>query len=293
MDLNYLFFLQQLREAAPTWLNAFLLFFSELMGSSLALGLLALIYWCISKKDGSFLLLNFSGAYLFNQGLKNIFRVDRPFLRDARLQPYTAASGYSFPSGHTMLSTSVYVGLAARLRQKKALLILCILLTLLTAFGRNWLGVHTPQDVLVGIAASCLVVALNSFLLNWVESHEKWDWLLCLLGLALAGLILLFCPGSGKVVGIYSGTLLGWLLERRCIRFEIRGGFLYRALLFAGGMALLLLLHKLLLPALFVSLEPQLSAGLSHFLIFLLIMAGWPALMMLFHKLFRKSSPRA
>lgn len=38
----------------------------------------------------------------------------------------------------------------------------CVLLTLLTAFARNWLGAHTPQDVLVGMMIALVVLLLSN-----------------------------------------------------------------------------------------------------------------------------------
>jgi len=40
----------------------------------------------------------------------------------------------------------------------------CVLLTLLTAFARNWLGAHTPQDVLVGMMIALVVLLLSKHL---------------------------------------------------------------------------------------------------------------------------------
>lgn len=42
------------------------------------------------------------------------FCIERPFTRDARLTPYADVTGYSFPSGHTMLATGFYGGVALR-----------------------------------------------------------------------------------------------------------------------------------------------------------------------------------
>ena len=127
--MEYLLFLQQLRESAPTIINEAILFVSEFMGGTGALAVIALVYWCISKHAGSFMLLNFSSAYMVNQTLKNIFCVSRPFLQDSRLHPYTEATGYSFPSGHTMLGTAVYSSAAIWQKNRKWFVGVCIVLT--------------------------------------------------------------------------------------------------------------------------------------------------------------------
>ena len=57
-----------------------------------------------------------------------------------------------------------------------ALRVVLGLLVLLVAFSRNYLGVHTPQDVLVGIApgtfVSCyLQMFYVSFIFPWMIKH--------------------------------------------------------------------------------------------------------------------------
>ncbi len=41
----------------------------------------------------------------------------------------------------------------------------------LIAFSRNYLGVHTPQDILVGIAVGLLVMWLTYKLTLWLKKH--------------------------------------------------------------------------------------------------------------------------
>ncbi len=48
--------------------------------------------------------------------------------------------------------------------------VICLICLLLTAFSRNYLGVHTPQDVLVGILAGSMVVWGMYVLFRWLES---------------------------------------------------------------------------------------------------------------------------
>ena len=58
--MEYLLFLQNLRESLPTFINEGILFLSEFMGGTGALAVMAFVYWCVSKTAGSFMLLNFS-----------------------------------------------------------------------------------------------------------------------------------------------------------------------------------------------------------------------------------------
>ena len=85
--MEYLYYLQQMREAAPHWFNETVLFVSEFAGGMGGIVLMALVYWCISKRAGMFLMMNFSLSYACNTIIKEIFCIERPFHRDTRQVP--------------------------------------------------------------------------------------------------------------------------------------------------------------------------------------------------------------
>lgn len=279
--MEFLYSLQQLRETAPHWLNETFLFISELIGGIGGIALMALIYWCISKYAGTLLMMNFSLAYVCNTVVKNIFCIERPFNRDARLVPYAPVTGYSFPSGHTMLATGFYGGVAVWQRKRKGLVLLCVVLTLLTAFTRNWLGAHTLEDVLVGIFCSVCVIALNCLLLRWANEKSGRDWCI-LIASALVFIALCFLyPTSLKTAGIYGGVMFGLFIERRFIRFEISKSILFRVIAFIAGLAVIGVLYKVILPPVFAHAEQNVAEMLTYLIIFLVITAGWPMVLKL------------
>lgn len=277
--MEYLLFLQNLRESAPSVVNDGILFLSEFMGGTGALAVMALIYWCVSKWAGSFMLLNFSGAYMMNQTLKNIFCVSRPFVLDSRIQPYTDATGYSFPSGHTMLGTAVYSSAAIWQKGRKWFVALCAFLILLTAFGRNWVGVHTPQDVVVGILVSLVVVFTQYRMLLWLEQKPGKDVLVLLFAILWAAALLVLIPGSEKTCGIFLGVYIGWFVERRCIRFEVKGTLIHRILQYVLGMGFVLAMYKGLLPMLARPFSANVQTLIINGFTFFTVTALWPAIL--------------
>ena len=50
---------------------------------------------------------------------------------------------------------------------------LLFVLVFLTMFSRNYLGVHTPQDVLVGFISTAVMMYLTGWLELWSEKKKK------------------------------------------------------------------------------------------------------------------------
>lgn len=282
--MEYLLFLQNLRESLPTFINEGILFLSEFMGGTGALAVMAFVYWCVSKTAGSFMLLNFSSAYMMNQTLKNIFCVSRPFLRDARIQPYTSATGYSFPSGHTMLGTAVYSSAAIWQKNRKWFVALCAFMVLLTAFGRNWIGVHTPQDVIVGILVSLAVVFGQYRMLQWLEHKPEKKILVLIFAILWAVVLLLFIPNSGKTCGIFLGVFIGWFVESKWIHYEVDGTWIRRVLHYVLGMGFVLAMYKCLLPLVARPFAENVQTLIINGFTFFSVTALWPAVLRLSQK---------
>ena len=207
--------------------------------------IIAIIYWSISKEYGSYMMLGWGGSRLVNGALKVTVCEYRPWVQDARVIPPSdakaTATGYSFPSGHTMNAATVFGGGVVRKDVPRFLRVTLFILMLLVGLSRNYLGVHMPQDVLVGMAAGLLVMWLTLRLMRWVTAHPDKDWLVACIGITLAVGVALFAAfklypedyrdgkllvnGAEMAKDTYKGAgwcaaiLSGWVLERRYIRF--------------------------------------------------------------------------
>lgn len=134
-------------------------FLTELMLAITALGdetaflVTALVmFWCVDKRKGYFILsVGFLGT-IANQFMKLLFRIPRPWVLQEGIAVEDAmegAGGYSFPSGHSQSSVGTFGGIAA-VTKNKIVKAICIAMCVLVPFSRMYLGVHTPADVLVG-----------------------------------------------------------------------------------------------------------------------------------------------
>lgn len=280
MDIHYLLFLQNLREASGGFFDEF---FNAL--SKFAVDILPflpyVVFWCVNKKWGyRFLATTWLGEIL-NGVIKLTVCAYRPWIRSAEINPAgdskTAATGYSFPSGHTLVGTVQYGTTAVwQWSKRKWLSIICLVLLLLTAFSRNFLGVHTPQDVLVGLAEGIVLIVLVGIVQKALESKEKAKDILTFIGIAVMIGILIYITvkpypmdydAEGKLLvdpqkmmndcykacGGFLGFLIGSFVERHFIHFEIPKGSARLPILACIGFALMFAWKELFAPATIVA----------------------------------------
>ena len=109
--MDYLYALQNLREAAPSFINSMFVAISEYV---LMLGpvIVMLIYWCVNKRTGEWMMLSLGVSITLTDFIKILACIPRPWLFDGRLHLADAAAdsatGFSFPSGHTTYATSTF-----------------------------------------------------------------------------------------------------------------------------------------------------------------------------------------
>lgn len=120
-----------------------------------------ILFWCVDKWKGYFILaVGFLGT-LLNQFLKLVFRVPRPWVKDPNFtiveSARSGATGYSFPSGHTQNAVGTFGGIA-RSTKRTWLRVVCIVLAVLIGLSRMYLGVHYPTDVGVAMVIGVVLI---------------------------------------------------------------------------------------------------------------------------------------
>lgn len=246
-QIEYLLYLQNFREISGDIFTSFLLLMTKFGEYLLPFSVFAVIYWCVNKRIGVFLILNCGFSMMFNLLIKNILCLYRPWILDARVKPVEKAlkyaGGYSFPSGHTTIAVSCWGAIGVFWRHIKGMLPLMVLLCLLIAFSRNYVGVHTLQDTVVAAIVAVAVLLVGWRVFCWVEKGEKRDLILTLLvtvfSFALSAYIyykdypidyvngeVVVDPYKCKLevfskLGFVLGGFWGWYLERIFVNFDV------------------------------------------------------------------------
>ncbi len=281
MDLQYLLFLQKFREVSGGVLDSFILHITSLGEGVVTYLLLAFIYWCVDKRTGGLMALNVSIACTWNQFIKRVCKVERPWVKDARIVPVQEAlanaGGYSFPSGHTQRATAVWGALGHGLYKKKekAVALICWGIALCVAFTRNYLGVHTPQDVMVAFISGAVLIFVLDKCMTWADGAKNRDYMVAFIGCLLCFLPMLKV-GCLTNAGAGMGFLIGWVIERHFVKFEIEGTFREKSLRFVGGAFLSVLIMGSLQNILKLVMEAKYAGFFANFVLAMFIMAGYP-----------------
>lgn len=143
--------------------------FTHLGDSGLLFIALTVLLLCFprTRKAGLAAALALVFSLLFtNVILKNIFRRPRPWLDCAALVPLvTERDPNSFPSGHTSAAFAFALG-SLRELPRRWMKVSVVVLAVLMALSRLYVGVHYPSDVLVGF-----VVGDLAGLCGWLVSR--------------------------------------------------------------------------------------------------------------------------
>ena len=240
--------------------DALMLAATYIGGARLFLIVPLVVYWCVSKKYGYYLMAVGLIGTAVNQFLKIVCQVPRPWVRDPDFTIVEAArggaTGYSFPSGHSQNAAGILGGVA-RFTKTKAVRAVCIVLIALVAFSRMYLGVHYPTDVAVGLLCGLLLVFALYPAFNGVGrdvsvvSAVFGIAALCCLSAALyvefrswpGGVDvnnLLSAIGSLYMIcGCTAGVAVGAPVERRRIGFDVKAPWWAQILKAVLGLALL------------------------------------------------------
>ena len=303
MDIQYLLWLQELRNATGGMFDEF---FNAL--SKFAVDIMPflpfVIFWSVDKKWGYRFIASWGIGEIVNGLIKLTVCAYRPWIRSDLIEPAgdskVAATGYSFPSGHTMVATVTYGTVAVWQKDKRRwLAVVCGVLILLTGFSRNFLGVHTPQDVVVGFCESVAIIWIVGIVINKIRGYEKLLDILTFAGMAAVGISLAYIllkpypmdyvdgqllvdpqkmmNDSFKACGSFLAFLIGSYADRHYLKYEIPAGANELPILTCTGAAIMFAWKEWFAPATIVTaFGGHWGNFIARFLMLLFARCIWP-----------------
>lgn len=154
-------------------LEGFFFFVTDLGREEFYLLVFPLIFWCVNKQLGKQLGYLFLFTVFVNAIFKQAFRGPRPFWVDAAVGLDTREEGYGIPSGHTQNATVFYFFLAAWV-SRSWFWVLAVVMVLLMALSRIYLGAHFIHDTIAGfLLAALTLVGFTVINRRWGSGFSK------------------------------------------------------------------------------------------------------------------------
>ncbi len=287
-------------------LDAVMSAFTLLGGETVYMAVAITVFWCVSKPLGYYILTTGFAGTVYNQFLKISCRVPRPWVLDPDFSivesARAAATGYSFPSGHTQNAFASF-GCIGMWSRRTPWRIICSLIIALIAFSRMYLGVHTPADVGVSLVSGTVMTLALWPVFRDLDSRPRRMYAVLAAMLALTALYVAYAElwpfpadvdaanlasareNGWKLLGAGLAMLLGFALDRRYIGFSTRAPLPGQALKAALGLALVMGVRALLKAPLYALLgENGFADALRYFAVVLFAAAVWPLTFRFFAK---------
>ena len=267
-----------------------------------------LIFWCVNKREGYFVLITGLFGTVLNQCAKLIFRIPRPWVYDPTFEVVgdakVAATGYSFPSGHTQNIAGTLGSVAAYNPNRKKTLI-CTVVILLVAFSRMYLGVHTLLDVVVSLLFALALVLILRPVFTSDEKFHKFMPIVVVSGVVLSLVFFVFVVAiSGDetldphnyesglknactLLGCTIGLIPTYVIDRKFTKFETSAPWYAQIIKLAVGLGIVLAIKSGLSAPLTALCAGNAYAGrvIRYFLIVLFAGVLWPMTFKWFSKL--------
>jgi len=240
LDINIFF-----QEVSNPFWDWFFLFVSNITNEFLYIAIIAAIYYALDKEKGLRMAIILMSNMSLNFLLKDIFRIDRPYVKNRQIinKDIETGYGYSFPSGHSQFNSGFFTALSLNFNVKR-FYVYIVLFVLLVGFSRIYLGVHTVVDVITGISLG----ALWSIFINKILKDNKKYILLYFLAIpGIINAVISKNPDGIKILLLYLGFISGYVLENKYVGYSVPGKTVRRilnVLVFLSGLIVIMILSE-------------------------------------------------
>lgn len=299
--MEFLYLLEKLRFPA---LDKLMLLVTQLGEETAFLVIALIVFWCVDKYTGYYILsVGFIGT-IWNQFLKLWFRIPRPWvvdpnftiLEDAR----EAAAGYSFPSGHTQSSVGTF-GALGYTSQNRWVKCASIFAAILVPFSRLYIGVHTPLDVFVSVAIAVLLIVILKPLILGNRQKIMPILFVTMIGFAVAFLCFVeLYPFPAEIdihnlasgyknaytlIGALLGMVIVYIVDEKWLNFSTKAIWWAQIVKVIGGLAVVLVVQNGLKSPLNLLFGEFVGRAIRYGLIVIVAGILWPMTFKLFQKL--------
>ena len=218
------------------------------------IGVMCILYFIYDKETAKYVARRYMVASCGYSFIKNIFCRLRPYFVhdnvkclkqvDTGHDLYDVShQGFSFPSGHSAGSMSIWGGAAIKIKKGWFSTIATIII-LLVGISRFALGVHYPTDVLAGYGIGLLSIGIFSLMEKFIKNYKiiYLIWLIVFLPGFFFCKTTDFYSSYGMMVGVFAADLF----EKRFVNFEKPKNIFIGILRIIGALALYFGLNYLL-----------------------------------------------
>ena len=302
--MNFLYALEGIRTPI---LDKIMSLITYLGGEAVFIAAAIIIFWCLSKNCGYYMMTVGFAGIIINQFLKLWFRIPRPWVKDPNFTIVESAradaSGYSFPSGHTQNAFAT-LGAPARFYKNTAVRIVLVILIALTAFSRMYLGVHTPLDVGVSLVVGTILVFVIYPFFRDMNEKPKQVYMIFALFIILSAAFVAFVElydfpadidAENYAEGLKNaymmlfcslGLMLCYFTDTKYIHFQTQAVWWAQIIKVVVGLGILLGLKAILkAPLLALFGGHNIAHGIRYFIVIIFAGIIWPLTFKFFAKL--------
>lgn len=312
--MEFLYLLEKIRNPVSDFFFSLVTHLGE---ETVFLAIAIIFFWCIDKYRGYYVLMTGLLGTVINQWLKIVCRVPRPWVKDPDFttvkNAQAEAGGYSFPSGHTQNIAGTFGAIGAT-SKKRWFSIVTLVIIVLVAFSRMYLGVHTPADVCVSLLIAAAMLAILYPVFSSKERFDKYMPYIVAVSVLITAAFVIYVnllnpadyaaditvnadgevhdplgsalKNAATMLGCMVGLLVVYPLDRFVIKFETKAPWYAQIIKLVLGLAIVLGIKSgLSKPLVALFGNEYVARGVRYFLIVVFAGTVWPMTFKFFSKM--------